>query len=62
MNPLRVIHTIPDIGINSGGPSRAVRSLAEAMARQGADVTLLAGDHGHPAQSATRVGQSRRAR
>ena len=48
MTALRVIQTIPDISIDNGGPSRAVRSLCEAMARAGAHITLLAGDHGHP--------------
>ena len=48
MTTLRVIQTIPDISIDNGGPSRAVRSLCNAMARAGAHVTLLAGDHGHP--------------
>jgi glycosyltransferase involved in cell wall biosynthesis len=49
MTALRVIQTIPDISIDNGGPSRTCRSLCEAMARAGAQVTLLAGDHGHPA-------------
>lgn len=48
MTRLRVVQTIPGIDIASGGPSRAIRSLCEAMARAGADVTLLAGDHGDP--------------
>lgn len=47
MTVLRVVQTIPDISIDNGGPSRACRSLCEAMARAGAQVTLLAGDHGH---------------
>lgn len=51
MTGLRVVQTIPDISIHNGGPSRACRSLCEAMARAGASVTLIAGDHGHPANT-----------
>ncbi|MBC7520896.1 MAG: glycosyltransferase [Sandarakinorhabdus sp.] len=51
MMGLRVIQTIPDISIDNGGPSRTCRSLCEAMARAGANVTLLAGDHGHPPEA-----------
>jgi glycosyltransferase involved in cell wall biosynthesis len=43
------IQTIPDISTGNGGPSRACRSLCEAMARAGAQTHLLAGDHHHPA-------------
>lgn len=47
MTGFRVIQSIPDISVDNGGPSRSCRSLCEAMARAGAPVTLLAGDHGH---------------
>ena len=47
MTAFQVIQTIPDIRVDNGGPSRACRSLCEAMARTGTPVTLLAGNHGH---------------
>ena len=51
MTALRIVQTITDISIDNGGPSRSCRSLCEAMARAGAEVTLLAGDHGHPPEA-----------
>lgn len=51
MSRLRVVQTITDISVDNGGPSRSCRSLCEAMARAGAEVTLLAGDHGHAADA-----------
>jgi glycosyltransferase involved in cell wall biosynthesis len=40
---LHVIQTIGSIAERSGGPARTIRDLGEALARQGARVTLLAG-------------------
>ncbi len=48
MTPRVAIQTIPDISTGNGGPSRACRSLCEAMAREGAQTHLFAGDHNHP--------------
>ncbi len=45
------IQTIPDISTGNGGPSRACRSLCEAMAREGAQIHMFAGDHHHPASA-----------
>lgn len=43
MKPLRIVHTIGDVSADAGGPPRCVRALCEAMARAGAEVTLLTG-------------------
>jgi glycosyltransferase involved in cell wall biosynthesis len=51
MKPLRIVHTIGDIGAETGGPPRSVRSLCEAMARAGAQVTLLTEDRQQPASA-----------
>lgn len=41
--PLHVIQTIGSIAERTGGPARTIRDLSEALARQGARVTLVAG-------------------
>jgi glycosyltransferase involved in cell wall biosynthesis len=51
MKRLRIVHSIGDIGSDTGGPPRSVRSMCEAMARAGADVTLLTQDHRRPADT-----------
>lgn len=41
--PLHVIQTVGSIAERTGGPARTIRDLSEALARQGARVTLVAG-------------------
>ena len=43
MTGIHVIQTVGSIAERTGGPARTIRSLCEALARQGARVTLLAG-------------------
>ena len=43
MTRLHVIQCIASLTEQAGGPTRSVRSLSEALARGGADVTLIAG-------------------
>ena len=43
MTGLHVVQTIGSIAERSGGPARTIRDLSEALARQGAQVTLVAG-------------------
>lgn len=43
MTALHVVQTIGSIAERSGGPARTIRDLSEALARQGARVTLVAG-------------------
>jgi glycosyltransferase involved in cell wall biosynthesis len=43
MTALHVVQTVGSIAERSGGPARTIRDLSEALARQGAQVTLLAG-------------------
>ena len=43
MTGIHVIQTVGSIAERTGGPARTIRSLCEALARQGAQVTLLAG-------------------
>ncbi|MEY2884042.1 MAG: hypothetical protein RL490_1766 [Pseudomonadota bacterium] len=43
MQPLHVIQTVGSIAERTGGPARTIRDLSEALARQGARVTLVAG-------------------
>ncbi len=43
MTALHVVQTIGSIAERSGGPARTIRDLSEALARQGAEVTLVAG-------------------
>ncbi len=44
MTGIHVIQTIASIAESTGGPARTIRSLCEALARQGAEVELLTGD------------------
>lgn len=37
---MRILQVVPQIGLEASGPSYSVRALCEAVARQGADVTL----------------------
>lgn len=41
MSPLRVLQIIPSIALVYGGPSQMVRGLSAALARSGAEVTIL---------------------
>jgi glycosyltransferase involved in cell wall biosynthesis len=41
--PLHIIQTVASIAEWTGGPARTIRDLGEALARQGARVTLVAG-------------------
>ncbi len=41
---LHIIHSVDSIAARHGGPTRAIRDLAEALARGGARVTLVTGD------------------
>lgn len=51
-SPLRILHIIPSISLVYGGPSQMVLGFSEALARAGADVTILTtnanGDAGQP--------------
>lgn len=49
MTRLRIVHCIGDMGVDTGGPPRSVAALCEAMARAGAEVTLLTQDRARPA-------------
>jgi glycosyltransferase involved in cell wall biosynthesis len=43
---MRLTHITPSLEVRHGGPSKSVRALAGALARDGADVELLATDPG----------------
>lgn len=43
MTALHIVQTVGSIAERSGGPARTIRDLSEALARQGARVTLVAG-------------------
>ncbi|MBI5692638.1 MAG: glycosyltransferase [Verrucomicrobia bacterium] len=47
---MRLVHVVPSLAEQHGGPSRSVRALCRALAEQGHDVELLATD---PAAAAT---------
>ncbi|GAB5441136.1 MAG: glycosyltransferase [Fuerstiella sp.] len=40
MNPLRILHAVPSLDLQDGGPARSVPALAAAQAALGADVTV----------------------
>ena len=37
---MRVLHVIPSLSVKEGGPSFAVKAMAEALAGQGVQVTI----------------------
>ncbi|MGC9503699.1 hormogonium polysaccharide biosynthesis glycosyltransferase HpsP [Baaleninema sp.] len=52
MKPLKILQIVPSISLVYGGPSQMVRGFSQALARQGADVTVITtdsnGDAGQP--------------
>jgi len=50
--PLKVLQIVPSISLVYGGPSQMIRGFSKALARAGADVTILTtnsnGDNGQP--------------
>ncbi|OAB63484.1 glycosyl transferase group 1 [Leptolyngbya valderiana BDU 20041] len=52
MKNLKILQIVPSISLVYGGPSQMVRGFSEALARQGADVTVITtdsnGDAGQP--------------
>jgi glycosyltransferase involved in cell wall biosynthesis len=46
--PMRVLHVIPTIALEHGGPSHAVRIMARAVAEVGAEVDVVATSQGTP--------------
>ena len=44
---MRVLHVIPSLAVKEGGPSLAAKTIAEALAGQGAQVTVATTEGAH---------------
>src|SRR2546423_1507965 len=55
---LRALHVIPSLSTKHGGPSYAVRAMAQALAKQSVEVTIATtDDDGHDARLKVPIGQ-----
>ncbi len=46
-DPVKVLHVIPDLSPESGGPVTAVLGMITALTKRGVEIRLAATDHGH---------------
>jgi glycosyltransferase involved in cell wall biosynthesis len=53
---VRILHVIPSMDAQSGGPPRVVANLAMAQARQGCEVSVLSTDGGEPQELYEKLG------
>lgn len=51
---MRIVHVVPDLAPEMGGPVTAAWGMAEALSRAGARVRVLATDHGWPGPDGSR--------